>query len=640
MENQGETGVTKPLTWASGAGPQTGIGKAGWMTSVLGFWHREFGRSEPTRFVDLVAFPLAISATVGLITGVWSAAKLHFLDPAFIGYSIIVAVAVQIAILLLALALAFITRRRIWSGALFAIGFFCFLAIPELVKLLLPGVIPRLSWCISLLAAFQIVRSVNRHRHSRIAAWMIAVPSLVVLCALSFGRVREFSLQRSLPQPPQSPNVLIIIVDTLRADHLSPYGYSRDTSPYLTQLAQQGVLFETAIAPSSWTLPSHASMLTGLYPRQSRVQGDKDILSGNLPNLGDTMRNRGYRTAAFSANYQLFTRDHGFIHGFSRFEEYEQSIGGILEKVPLSKLILATLSRYTTGEKFAYFGVKNAPSADEVNENAVGWIEGGRQPFFLVLNYFDLHEPTLPPEQYLHMFTSNAKARKQNMYFPEKCTAYEVKPLCDPERPQFVDVYDGSIRFVDQSIQTLFARLNELHVLDNTIVVFTSDHGQEFGDHGIYGHGKSLYRQVIHVPLVFWKPGLVPSSVRVSTPVSTTDLSATILDLTAADNKQALPGHSLAALWRSGEPVSGWPAPISELAELHWFTEGVPNYNGPVDSIVTPDWHYIRQENKDLLFDWKTDIDEAHDLCAAQPTVCATMRTQIQTAEASRQQAD
>jgi arylsulfatase A-like enzyme len=237
------------------------------------------------------------------------------------------------------------------------------------------------------------------------------------------------------------------------------------------------------------------------------------------------------------------------------------------------------------------------------------------------------------------MYTSDAKARNESMYFQDTCSWSEVDPSCDSERPQFLSIYDGSIRYVDDSIQRLLSELNDHNLLKNTIVVFTSDHGQEFGDHGIYGHGKSLYRQVIKVPLIFWKPGIVPASVRVQTPVSLTDIPATILDLTATDDKQALPGHSLATLWRSSEPVTGWPEPISELARLHWFTKDAPNYNSPVRSIVTPEWHYIRQDGKDLLFDWKTDTDEAHDLCAAQPTVCDTLRSRMQTDEGSQAQA-
>jgi arylsulfatase A-like enzyme len=642
-EKQSKAGVTVPQTGISESGSESKNGTARRTTSTLDFWRREFGRPEPVQARDLVLLPLAISATAGLIAGVWSAAHRHFLDPAFIGYTIAVNMGVQVVILLLVLALAFITRRRAWSGVLFAIGLFCLLAIPGLIKIFLPGVVVWLAWIIALLGALLITRTANRHRHSRLAPWMIALSALVALCALSYGRVREHSQSSALPNPPNSPNVLIVIVDTLRADHLSPYGYTRDTSPYVNQLAQQGVLFENAISPSSWTLPAHASMLTGLYPHESGVGEDQSTLSGKWPNLGGVMRKRGYRTAAISANAQLFSRDRGFIHGFSHFEEYEQTFAGILEKVPLSHFILETISDWTVGEELAYFGVKNAPSAEKIDQDALNWIDKGHRPFFLVLNYFDVHQPVLPPEPWLNTFTTNPDARKQSLYFPGECSWSEVSASCDPKLPQFLGTYDGAIRYVDESIKTLLAQLQQRGLLNNTIVVFTSDHGQEFGDHGIYGHGKSLYRQVIQIPLIFWKPGLVPAAVRVPTPVSTADIAATILDLTAPGEnqagKEALPGRSLAALWRSNEAAPDWPPPISELARLHWFTRNAPNYNAPIRSIVTPDWHYIRQEGKDLLFDWKADPDELHDLCAAQPAVCATLKTQLQKDEGTRQQA-
>jgi arylsulfatase A-like enzyme len=627
----------------SGSGSQAKSNTSGWMPSLFAFWRREFGRTEPTRVGDLVVFPLAISATVGLISGIAFAAYRHFLDPAFIAYSIGVDIGIQIVILLLALALAFITRRKVWSGVLFAIGFFCFLALPGMVKLVLPGVAHPLAWCIALLGAFQIVRTVNRHRHSLIAVWMIAAPALVTLFALSYDPARELSMRSALQNPPNSPNVLFIIVDTLRADHLSPYGYTRDTSPYLTHLAEQGVLFENAIAPASWTLPSHASMLTGLYPHEDRVETEKDFLSGSFPTLGDAMAKRGYRTAAFSANYPLFSKDYGFIHGFSRFDDYDLSLSSILDKVPFSEFILKDLSHITSGQEHAFFGRKNAPDAENITEDALNWIAKGRRPFFVVLNYYDLHEPVLPPQPYLHMYTTNAKARSQSLYFPDGCTESPEGESCQSERPQYVDVYDGAIRYVDESIQHLLTQLNERGMLENTIVVFTADHGQEFGDHGLYGHNESLYRGEIQVPLIIWKPGLVPASVRVPTPVSTTDIPATILDLTAPGENnagtqaapQALPGRSLEPLWGSGPIVSSWPPPGSELARLHWFDRSAPNYNSPVRSIVTPQWHYIHQLGKDFLFDWKTDPDEMHDLSAGHPTECAAFLAQIQAAEGS-----
>ena len=568
-----------------------------------------------------------------------SEATHHFLDPVFIAYSIGVSVAVQIVILLLALALAFITRRKVWSGVLLAIAVFWYLVIPILLHLVLPGVAHFIAVLVAVVGAFQIARSVNRHARTRLGPWFLGVPALIAVCAWSFGPVREFFQLKSLPPPPNAPNVLIIIVDTLRADHLSAYGYSRDTSPFVNQLAQQGVLFENAIAPSSWTLPSHASMLTGLYPLETRVETDDDDLSGSFPNLGDAMRNRGYRTAAFSANPQLFSRERGFIYGFSHFEGYEQSVAGILEKVPLSRVIFQFLSARAKGDPLAFFGVKNAANAARVDEDALRWIDRGRRPFFVVLNYFDLHEPVLPPDPYLRLYTTNPTARRQSMYFGDACAWGEVGRNCDSRRQVYFDTYDGATRYVDENVKSLLAELNQRGLLQNTIVVFTADHGQEIGEHGIYGHSKSLYRPEIQVPLVLWKPGLVPASIRVPTPVTTADISATILDLAAADGTHPLPGRSLAPLWRSTAQVPDWPPPISELARLHWRTKSAPNYNAPIDSIVTPEGHYIRQEGKDLLFDWKTDPGETHDLCAAQPAACSTLKNQLQTDEATSRQA-
>lgn len=634
MGNQEKTGTFPLVDGFSRSGPNTMSDAGGPKASLLAVWARKFEKPEPTRVADLVLLPLAVSAAAGLIAGLCVAANRRYLDPVLLAYSIAVYVGVQFLILLVVLTLTCITRRKIWSGVLLSIGFFSFLAIPDMVRLLMHGVPPWLTWCIGLLGAFQLTLALNRHRNSRFTPWIIALPAVAALCALSFAPLREFSQLTRLPQPPNSPNVLIIIVDTLRADHLSPYGYARDTSPYLNQLAQQGVLFENAISPSSWTLPSHASMLTGLYPHDNGVGEDTDILSSRFPNLGDSMRKRGYRTGAFSANYEFFTRHYGFLQGFSHFEEFEQSIGGVLEEVPMTHSIFAGLNQIATGDEFAYFGLKNAPDAETVNNNAINWIVKGRRPFFAVLNYFDLHQPVLPPDRYLHMYTSNGSARKESLYFERDCE-YRDEASCESERPVFVDTYDGAARYVDDSVQQLLSQLSARGILQNTIVVFTSDHGQELGNHHLYGHGKSLFWDEIHVPLIVWKPGLIPASVRVQTPVTTTDIPATILDLTARGSKQTMPGRSLAPLWRSTDPVSGWPDPISELAKLHWFAKNAPNYNDPVASIVTPQWQYIRQRGKDLMFDWKTDPDEAHDMCPSQPTECADLRTRLQTDQTS-----
>jgi arylsulfatase A-like enzyme len=616
----------------------------GWMRSLLAFGRRRFARTKATTVAEPVLIPLGVGACTGLMMGLLFAARHHFLDPAAIAYSICIDVGIQTIILLPALALAFITRRKAWTGALVAIGFFCFLMIPNLMKLATPGVVHWLARCIGVLGGLQIARIVNRRVPIWWAPWMIGVPALVAVVTLSIVPIGEYFQMSALPPPPASPNVLVIVVDTLRADHLSPYGYMRDTSPFLTQLAKQGVLFENAISPSSWTLPSHASMLTGRYPEEIGVRTDADVLSGGWPNLGDAMAKRGYRTGAFSANFLFFSRDHGFFHGFSHFEGYEQSLVTILKRTPASRLILTDLSHNLPDSLGRKLNVRNAVSAETINQNALRWIDRGNRPFFVVLNYIDAHEPNLPPEPYLHTFTKDPLAWDTSWYFGNDCAWAEVGSRCDAERQQFLDIYDGSVRYVDDSVRHLLSQLSERHLLENTIVLVTSDHGQEFGEHGIYGHGKSLYRREIQVPLIVWKPGLVPSAVRISTPVSTTEIPATILDLVAGDlpagaNKPTLPGQTLAGLWRSGQLASTWPEPISELARLHWRTKNAPNYDAPIRSIVTPEWHYVRQQDSDMLFDWNDDPEETDNRCTAQPAVCSRLKTQAQAAESSTAEA-
>jgi len=607
----------------------------GRIRSLLAFGRRGFARTKATTVAEPVLIPLGVGASTGLVMGVLFAAHHHFLDPAAIGYSVCIDVGIQTIILLPTLALAFVTRRKAWTGALVAIGFFCFLVIPNIMRLATPGVAHWLARCIGVLGGLQIARTVNRHVPISWASWMIGVPALVVVVTLSIVPIREYLQLSSLPPPPASPNVLVIVVDTLRADHLSPYGYTRDTSPFLTQLAKQGVLFENAISPSSWTLPSHASMLTGRYPEEIGVRTDADALSGQWPTLGGAMAKRGYRSGAFSANFLFFSRDHGFFHGFSRFEGYEQGLVTILKRVPASRLILADLSHNLPESLGRKLNVRNAVSAETINQNALSWIGSGNRPFFVVLNYMDVHEPNLPPEPYLHTFTRNPLAWDRGVDFGDDCAWAEIGNRCDSERQQFLDVYDGAIRYVDDSVRHLMSQLSERHLLENTIVLITADHGQEFGEHGIYGHGKSLYRREIQVPLIVWKPGLVPSAVRIPTPVSTMEIPATILNLIAESDKPTMPGQTLASLWRSVQAASNWPDPISELARLHWRTKNAPNYDAPIRSIVTPEWHFLHQQDNDMLFDWKNDPEESNNRCLAQPAVCSELKTQAYAAESS-----
>ncbi len=245
---------------------------------------------------------------------------------------------------------------------------------------------------------------------------------------------------RHLPAAaPDAPNVLVIVVDTLRADHVSSYGYARPTTPNLDRMAQQGVRFDNAISPCSWSLPSHVSLLTGLYQFEHGVGsvqpepwlgwGNKGM--GGFPTLGEALERRGYRTGAFSANRTYFSRDLGFGRGFVHFEDYFQSAsdafvrtlyGREFARIYLKRsdhsLVKRTLRRlgFTSlldqdaegsGSYGGAFGVRKR--ADVVNQEVMEWIDRDRQrPFFAFLNYFDVHDPYGGPRSLSQTFMAAA----------------------------------------------------------------------------------------------------------------------------------------------------------------------------------------------------------------------------------------
>jgi len=457
--------------------------------------------------------------------------------------------------------------------------------------------------------------------------WLAAV-FLLTLWAIQGGKwAHEKIAVARLPAAPQSaPNVLVIVLDTLRADHLSSYGYSRPTSPEIDRIASQGVLFENAIAPCSWSLPSHASLLTGRAPSEHGMQnvqampwpgwGEKS-LSG-YPRLGEVLRHRGYRTGAFSANRIYFTRNVGLGRGFIHFEDYFDSVGDsfvrtlygrefarlYLNRSENSKVTRAL--RYLgleswldkdsegSGDFGGAYGVRKRASA--VNQELMQWIDRDRQhPFFAFLNYLDVHYSYGGPPGY---------------------------PKPDWDRGTTVDEYDAGLKYVDDYIGRLLRDL-ERREARNTIVVITSDHGESLGAHGLSYHGAALYRELIQVPLIISYPQQIPKGLRVAVPVSITGIPGTVMDLLADREPGVFPGPSLSALWKSQNQQTNWPYPISELAQTDITVpadravEGkIPiATNGWMRSLVAPRWHLITHEKfGHQLYDWTNDPKESNNL--------------------------
>ena len=438
--------------------------------------------------------------------------------------------------------------------------------------------------------------------------WVVVIVVLVVFGIQGGLWLQEQRAVAKLPAaPPNSPNVLVIVVDTLRSDHLSSHGYGRLTTPNLDRLAEQGVLFENAFATSSWSPPSHASLLTGRYLYEHDV--DTEPFDGRYPTLADALRARGYRTGAFSANTGYFSRRMGFGQGFTHFEDYFHSpvdmarrtlYGREFEKFVLQRMgSEATLGRRRTSS---------------VNRSFLRWVDRAREkPFFAFLNYFDAHWPYLPPEPYRNRFTHNNNPGGAAKEF----IGHKDLRMTPGELQSEIDAYDGAIAYVDHHIGQLLAGLRGRGLGRNTLVVITSDHGEALGEHGFLYHRNSVYLGEIRVPLIFWGPGRVPAGVRVAQPVSNAALPATLMELVAARNQALFPGPPLNQLWAAPESYPDWPYPLAELSQVPFGSQKRLVYHGSMKSLVSPKWHYIVHEKfGEELYDWAKDPGELNNLAA------------------------
>ncbi len=401
-----------------------------------------------------------------------------------------------------------------------------------------------------------------------------------------------------------APNVIVIIVDTLRADHLSSYGYERNTSPFMDGLASEGIRFENAISPSSWTQPSHASMLTGRYTYEH--QAETQPLDDTYPTIGEVLQKNGYRTAAFSANTLFFTRRQGFGRGFLHFEDNYQSVTDAFLN---SSLYGYLFDYYGLRKVLNYEGVPTRGYASDINQAAINWIDQDDKSFFVLINYFDVHDPYTPPEPYLSKYASVQTPGGLINGFVER-----YHPDLTPEQLQSeIDAYDGSINYVDDQIKALFGELDQRGLLGNTIVIVTSDHGESLGEHGLLQHSASLYWQEIHVPLIMWGSGDVLAGRVIDTPVSTTALPATIFEFLNV-NDGAFPSSSLTFLLNDNAAVD-WLDPIAEVAQFDGAAEQNPTTHGEMKSVVGDEMQYIVHEKfGDELYNWRDDPDEVNNL--------------------------
>lgn len=317
-------------------------------------------------------------------------------------------------------------------------------------------------------------------------------------------------------RPARPPNILLVTIDTLRADHCSAYGYARPTTPQLDRLAREGVLFEAAYAPMATTGPSHASMFTGLPPRSLGLLKNGQLLRPELHTLAESFGAQGHDTAAFVSSYVL-NHSFGFNQGFLTYDD------DFAEGQPSGRT--AVWEGRQVPEEFDR-------RADQTRARAVRWLGDrghlgpGQPPFFLWVHLFDPHSPYDPPGEH-RLFSPVAG---------------------DGELEATKAAYDGEVHFADAELGRLVEALREAGRLEDTLLIVVGDHGEGLMDHGHMAHGLHLYEEAVRVPLVIrWPQRLRPRRVR--EPISLVDLASSLLALVGQPKALGLAGDaSLAPL--------------------------------------------------------------------------------------------
>ncbi|MEW6741461.1 MAG: sulfatase [Planctomycetota bacterium] len=452
-----------------------------------------------------------------------------------------------------------------------------------------------------------------------------AALALALVAGASVACGPDRSERTDLGSRPQG--VVVLLIDTARTDHLSAYGYERDTTPTLEWLARQGVLFEQVQAPSPWTIPTMASLWTGVYPsrhgagimaargerRTFPEEGEKIFrgFSMTASTLPRRLRELGYQTYAFFANPLL--KSDCYLHDF--------------DDVAIA---------YKPADALVDWAIDRMPEF-------VG------HPFFLYLHFFDLHEPIDPPDDYLTRYLP-AEDRdgldgEPFVKLKEELSRFggfdDLEALAGEAFAHFrtlkAAAYDGAVRFVDDQIERLIEEFEDAGLRERTLFVVTADHGEELWDHwelerdaydveaagkvGV-GHGHTLFQELLSVPLVVCGPG-VERGGRVASRVSLCDLGATLLELVA-------PGDSEAD--RLGDGVSFAAALRGELLENRiTLSEGLA-YGYELHALVDAEgFKYIwaPHRGRDLMFSLPTDAREEHDLIGEQPERAATLRARL-----------
>lgn len=426
------------------------------------------------------------------------------------------------------------------------------------------------------------------------------------------------------------PNVVLISIDSLRADHLHCYGYERETCPAIDRLAAEGVLFENVYSTTSWTLPAHIALMTGLHDQVHQVTTHTRSLAHDWPVLAERFRDGGYATGGFFSGPYLHP-----IFGFTRgFDVYKSCIrtdtvfDGYLDE---NRTVLTKEQHKLWRRKMN--GILGDRPAPQVLSSALAWLEGvrisskERKPFFLFLHFFDVHYDYVPPPEF-DVFYPDYKGTITGDNYEDNSVYHAGMAPDDLKRVR--SLYDGEILWTDHHIQKLLDGLGEKGLRDNTVIIVTSDHGDEFFEHGSKGHRNTngLFAEVTRIPLVISYPPKLAQGRRLKGQYRIIDIMPTLINLAGLRGIKT-DGLSIVPIMLAEEQEAQNPRGEIAVSELTFLTGKVaagidtPDTKDRILSFRDENYHltYFVSSGRVLLFNTKEDPGEMKDLSKENPTL-------------------
>ncbi len=489
--------------------------------------------------------------------------------------------------------------------------------VTSLVSLLVAGVLLALgiAGIAGVISRSRATPGIQPHALSRPG---LAIGTAVAIGLLAVAMPQIARRWQAPGPPPDLPNVLLIVLDTTRFDRLSPYGYRLDTTPALSRLGADGAVFTRAYSASPWTLPAHASIFTGAYPALHGATSEHKNLSADLPTLAERLKEQDLHTVAVSLKSWL-SHETGIFRGFDQTFDLLRP-----RRLPALLEVHDYLSRKLRTDR--------DKGATAVTRVARDWLSRhGDRPFFMFVNYNEAHTELAPPEPFRKKYLRDLSDTRWGIDRSFDMVSFDLGKVALSEHDIEIlsRLYDASLEYQDWRMGQLIDSFSDHGLLDDTVVIVTSDHGENLGDHGLMGHNLSMADTLLHVPLVMRYPPLISSGLQVDQPVETRRIGSLIEALLNHTEPESRLGDSDLARALSGRSDG---AVISEAFKP--FVGGFAREDLPADpvyhrrrkSLVLGDHKYIwSSDGAHELYDLKRDPGELDDLIEDQPEITARL---------------